>query len=154
MKNIKNHKLIVICTCITFVLIIMYVLTVNFGKFRDNTLPAYGNVSKSATEVSLINLIATPEKYDGKSVRVVGVGNINFESNGLYLSEEDYKKCVTKNAVWLDIDEKKLSAAYADLKQLNGNHILIEGVFNCGKTGHFGRYSGAVENITRYELWK
>lgn len=154
MKDIINYKWFCISTFIFFALIILLVLTMKFDKFGSTVVVAYGTVSKETVEVSLINLIATPEKYDGKLVRVVGVGNINFESNGLYLSKEDYKKCVTKNAVWLDIDEGKLSTTYANLKQSNGKYILIEGVFDSKKMGHFDRYSGTVENITRYEFWK
>jgi len=40
------------------------------------------------------------------------------------------------------------------LKKSNGKYVLVEGIFNSKKKGHFDRYSGTIDNITRYELWK
>jgi len=87
---------------------------------------AYGKTSHDAIEVSLINLIATPEQYDGKLVRVIGVGEVKFESNGLYFSKDDYKKVITKNAVWLELDEKLLETTYENLKKSNGSMFLLK----------------------------
>jgi len=37
----------------------------NSDKWGSGAVSAYGKVSQDAIEVSLINLIATPEQYDG-----------------------------------------------------------------------------------------
>lgn len=58
-------------------------------------------IGQSQTEplhVSLIQLIANPEKYDGKQVAVVGFLRLEFEGNALYLfagrlSPPDNKEC-------------------------------------------------------------
>ena len=41
---------------------------------------------------SLIELIARPELYDGKRVRVIGFVNLQFEGNGLYVSRGDGRR--------------------------------------------------------------
>ncbi len=53
-----------------------------YGKAQE-----YGKIQ----HISLINLIATPERYHGKWVRVQGVANFEFEGNALFLHKEDYK---------------------------------------------------------------
>jgi hypothetical protein len=50
----------------------------------------------NAELVSLVRLMATPEKYDGKAVQVVGFLRLEFEGNGLYLHQEDYEHGITK----------------------------------------------------------
>jgi len=86
---------------------------------------AYGKTSHDAIEVSLINLIATPEQYDGKLVRVIGVGEVKFESNGLYFSRMTIKSN-NKNAVWLELDEKLLETTYEILKNQMGSMFLLK----------------------------
>src|SRR4051812_30757429 len=54
---------------------------------------------------SLIELIARPELYDGKRVRVAGFADLEFEGNSLYLSREDYVQMLTRNGVWLDASD-------------------------------------------------
>jgi hypothetical protein len=49
--------------------------------------------------VSLVNLIANPDRFHGRWIRVQGVCNLAFEGNALYLSKEDRRHFVTKNAV-------------------------------------------------------
>ncbi len=59
-----------------------------YGSTKDSSKIQY---------VSLINLIATPEKYNGKWVRVIGVARFEFEGDALFLSKSDYDyKVVTK----------------------------------------------------------
>jgi hypothetical protein len=152
MKSNK-HKGIIIGIS-TVIIICLSIISINMFTEVNNMVYAYGNIAQDAIEVSIINLIATPEIYDGKLVRVIGIGKVKFESNGLYLSKEDYKKAVTKNALWIDVDEERLGITYENLQKSNGKHVLIEGIFNSRGKGHFDRYSGAIEKITRFEFWK
>lgn len=69
-------------------------------------------------------------------------------------SKDDYKRAITKNAVWMALDEKLLEKTYENLKKSNGKYVIIEGIFNSKEKGHFDRYSGTIDNITRYEIWK
>ncbi len=107
----------------------------------------YGDTNNDALNVSIISLIAEPEKYDGKNIRVRGFLNVEYEAMGIYLNEEDYKNCVTKNAVWLNFDYDKLGTDFKQIQRLNKKYVDIEGVFNRSYNGHFGMYSGTIENV-------
>ena len=91
----KNQKrltvLIIACSIVTVLLLIMIgaqhyeKALINFG-YQEGTNPA----NQYAIDVSMVQLLATPEKYDGKLVRVIGVGNLEFEGNYLSLNKEDH----------------------------------------------------------------
>ena len=102
----------------------------------------------------MINLIATPEKYHGKVVRLIGVSFIKFESNGIYLSKEHLNNGVTKNALWLSFDFKAIGKTEEELSKYNGQYVLVEGVFNIDDKGHMGLKSGSIEKITRFDPWE
>ena len=101
-------------------------------------------------DVSIINLIATPEKYHSKRVRVIGVGHLEFEWNAVYLSRDDYQNDVDRNGLWLVLGER--ATPYEEAQKFNGKYVIIEGTFDKNYTGHMGLWSGAITNITRYDL--
>jgi len=118
----------------------------------------YGSVKKdhfNIEYVSLINLIATPEKYNGKWVRVIGVARFEFEGDALFLSKSDYDyKVVTKNAVWLSIDPGALKVDESTLaKEFNGLHVVVEGIYDMNNHGHMSLFSGAITNVSRITTW-
>ena len=98
-------------------------------------------------DLSLINLIATPERFHGKYVRVEGIGNLAFEGNALYFSKDDYEYHHSKNAVWLNVK----SDFYPENVQYNGKVVRVEGQFDMNDDGHFDLFSGSLKNITLYE---
>ncbi len=106
-------------------------------------------VDSHVYDVTLIQLIATPERYDGKLVRVIGVGNLEFEGDGLYLGKEDFLYR-TRNCIWLDIYGNPV-IPYEESKQYNGKYVLVEGTFDKDNLGHWSLYHGAITDITRYE---
>ena len=98
------------------------------------------------TDVTLIQLIANPDKFDGKLVRVIGFLRLDFEGTVLYLHREDYENDL-RNGIWVD--------ATLDLwkqeKTLNSNYVLVEGVFSSSFRGHMDMWCGSVSNIRRAE---
>jgi len=101
--------------------------------------------------LSLINLISTPEKYNGKKVQIIGYLNVEFEGNGIYLHKDDYEHGIYSNGFWISIDQsirKKISN-----EKLNKSYVLIEGTFNMEQRGHMGLWSGEIDNITRIIKW-
>lgn len=100
-------------------------------------------------EVSLISLIANPEKYYGQKIRAIGYLHLEFEGNGLYLHKEDYDHGIDKNALWVDIDTR---AKIQGLKRYSNHYVLIEGTFDGNSKGHMAMNSGSISNITRVEL--
>ncbi|MDH3639984.1 MAG: hypothetical protein OES09_16195, partial [Gammaproteobacteria bacterium] len=105
-------------------------------------------------DVSLIRLIANPDNYQGRKVRVIGVAILEFEDNNLWVSKEALKYRVLKNAIWIEPNFEKLGASSEALSKYNGKYVLIEGTFNKNNSGHMGLSVSAIENVTRYQLWE
>jgi hypothetical protein len=97
--------------------------------------------------VSLIQLIATPEKYEGKQIRVVGALWFEFEEQALYLHTEDRKLLRTENAVWLKIPPTLKAKARA----LSDGFALVEGRFSSLNEGHFEGFAGSVDDVRRLD---
>ncbi len=94
---------------------------------------------------SLVSLIATPERYDGKLVLVRGFMVIEYEGLGVYLHREDWNRVIPKNGIWLNLtlDQQKR------WKKISNSYAVIEGRFSATETGHLGGFSGALNEITR-----
>ena len=103
--------------------------------------------------VSLVELIARPEVYDGKAVRVVGFANFEFEGNGLYLSREDWERAIYRNALWIDPPRSVQTDSGRAPTALNRRYVIVEGTFNATHRGHLGMFSGALERVTRLDPW-
>ena len=99
-------------------------------------------------DVTMIQLIANPEKFDGKLIRVIGFLKLEFEGNVLYLHREDYEYALS-DGIWVDVtlEIKKHS------NELNMHYVLLEGVFNSRDRGHMDMWSGTITKIQRAERW-
>lgn len=102
-------------------------------------------------DISMIRLIATPEKYDGKQIQVIGYLNLEFEGTAIYLHKEDYSKGISDNGFWVnfskEIGERK------NLNNYNKKYVIIAGTFDMNSRGHMGMFGGTIKNITRLDLW-
>src|SRR5713101_3287996 len=67
--------------------------------------------------VSLVSLIAEPEKYDGKVVVVTGYVSLGFERSFLFLSPYDSQEFILANALFLDLG----NAALKPRRELNAS---------------------------------
>lgn len=120
------------------------------------TLPtalALISASASATEVrdvSMIQLIANPQQYDGSPIRLIAFLNLEFEGNALYLHREDYEKSNSSNAVWISLTDQQENSS----KKLSGGYVLVEGIFRSKGQGHLGMFSGSIERVTRVQSWE
>jgi hypothetical protein len=98
-------------------------------------------------EVSIIELLASPERFRGQLVRLIGFVTLESEGTAVYLHEEDYMRTITRNAVWLDVarsDSPRLARpAYA----------IIEGQFDPARQGHMGMFSGTLTRVSRITPW-
>jgi hypothetical protein len=100
-------------------------------------------------DVSMVQLIANPEKFDGKHIRVIGFLRIEFEGNALYFHREDYEIGLLKNAIWVDVTpqmEKQSS-------KFNMQYVLLEGIFSASEKGHMDAFSGSIKRINRVMPW-
>jgi hypothetical protein len=103
-------------------------------------------------DVSLIKLISNPEKYDGKTIQVIGYLNLEFEGNAIYLHKEDYENGLTKNGFWVDFSREIQSRK--TLNDYSKRYVIIVGTFKMKDQGHMGLFGGTLENIDRLDIWK
>lgn len=121
-----------------------------FERCKHGTEPPLRlELQPDVTDLSIIQLIATPERYHGKVVRIVGFVRLEFEGNAIYLHQEDLKHGLTTNGLWLSVTDEieKRADKYSD------KYVLVEGTFNSHNKGHMEMNSGAIENIKRLEVW-
>lgn len=153
MKNKKQIITIILSVLIT--LAVVFAVLFGIKIYQDKLVESgYNETPNSANQytkdVTMIQLIATPEKYDGQLVRVIGVGNLEFEGNCISLSKEDLKYGVG-NSIWIELGEKAIS--YEEARKFNGEYVIIEGTFDKDDCGHMDMFCGSIKNISRYELW-
>jgi len=101
-------------------------------------------------DVSLIQLIAQPERFDGKPVRFIGFLRIEFEGNAIYLHREDFDHAISNNGVWVDIPTD-MTKHQRD--EVNMHYVICAGVFRADNRGHMDMFSGAITNVRRLEFW-
>jgi hypothetical protein len=99
-------------------------------------------------DVSMIELLANPERFHKKQVRVEGFLNLTFEGNALYLHKEDFEHSLDRNGLWLSVPKGWHGTGQPCT---NKTYVLMEGVFNAEQTGHMGLWSGSLESVTRCE---
>lgn len=149
LRFIKKHQILTICFILLLIFIIslikiFFFLTEQIDMINQSD---FGESNPKAINVSVESLIVYPEKYNGKLVRVTGIGNIQFESDCLFLSKEDQVNLVSENSISIDPNYKKLGAeegTFGDLTWLNGNYVVVEGVFNSENL--------IIENVTKYKI--
>lgn len=118
--------------------------------FSAPAAPAHAT-TQEVTTLSLVNLIATPEKYDGKTVRVFGYLRLDFEGRAIYLHKEDHFNSLYKNGLWVNF--RKGALKDEEMRALNGHHVMLEGTFDSTRNGHMDLWSGTIFNIGRAQKW-
>jgi hypothetical protein len=101
----------------------------------------------------MIELIARPELYDGKRIRVIGFVNFEFEGNGLYVSREDWQQSIHRNGVWIEPPKSFESDSGSAARRPNQQYVLVEATFRAGQGGHMSMWSGTLERVTRLDPW-
>jgi len=150
-KEMKRKMMIVI---VGFALVAGLCFACATANHNVTSASLMGTANQNVKSVSLMQLIVNPEKYHGKLVRVIGVSRIEFEGDGVWFTKEHYKHRIYKNSLWIEPDYNALGATRQQLEQFNGKYVLMEGVFNKENHGHMGMYSGALEKVTRFQLWE
>lgn len=100
-------------------------------------------ISAAAQEqptISLVTLVAMPERYHGKPVVVSGFMYLQREHNALYIGKSDFQHGALKNAVYLQITNDLFEHVY----RLNGCYVVVSGTFDGKNTGHLGLFSGEL----------
>jgi hypothetical protein len=96
---------------------------------------------------SLIRLVHYPEKYDTKTVKIVGLFFVENNAKALYISEADHRSGVTRSAVLLHVDDSE------KIRSLHQKYVIVDGTFDGHDKGSAGRYAGTIKNVERLDLW-
>jgi hypothetical protein len=95
-----------------------------------------GDGARGLCDVSIVELLAVPEKFHDKRVRVVGFGTLAFEGNTLCTSRHSGTGCL-----WLDIEGVKDPG-------FRKGWVVVEGRFDGEGRGHLGCCAGAIDRIS------
>lgn len=100
------------------------------------------------TYVSMLQLIATPERFDGKLISVIGFLQLGRERDVLYVHEEDATHLILASGVPLD----RTDEVGKGLKSLDEKYVKVLGIFRAGGK-HTVPFSGNITRIEKCELW-
>lgn len=105
------------------------------------------SIDQVALSTSLIHVIAHPERYHGRRIKVIGFCCFRFEGKAIYLTEADYQHGVGKNGLWL-------SAPLSDENmRLHESYVLVEGTCDMYSQGHGSLFFGSIVELTRFQRW-
>ncbi len=99
-------------------------------------------------DASIVQLLARPEVFDGKRVRVFGYIHIEFEGQGIYLHQEDKAHALYRNGLWVEFARDSTFKT-----PCQDRYVLVEGTFRARHHGHMGLWGGAITEITRCIPW-
>jgi len=105
--------------------------------------------TQSPAHVSVIQLIANPERYEGKLVSVTGFIHIGREQDLFYLGEADFNHSIVENALWFHLSEQMGK----DWQELNRKYVGIVGIFSARHEGPYGCPNGGFPDIKRVQVW-
>ncbi len=150
-STLLNRKALVFSSLIFIAGVFLHVFFPKnaFAKAADMGKPGY---------ISMVQLLANPEKFNGATVVVVGFlilregEAVDFREgrrDALYLGRADAKDGLTTNSVLVEVTPQMLHAS----KELNGDYVIIKGTYNAKEHGYLGLYSGAITRIEAAALW-
>jgi hypothetical protein len=109
-----------------------------------------GDVANSVEvpDVSLVSLIATPERFDGIYVNVQGIAYFDSKHyvNAIFLTREDKVRGNSSNAVFL-----YFSPAMRNCDRLNGKFVTVQGKFSSANKGHLNMFPACLLNVDRLQ---
>lgn len=128
--------------------------TKHVDKSFDEDTIFEDNYEEPAEIISMISLIANPEKYHGKILRVFGYLNLEFEGNAIYLHKEDCEVMNPSNGLWVDTENNSRIFNKKTYDKYDHKYVFIQGTFDMNIKGHFGMWSGSIRNITSVDVYK
>jgi hypothetical protein len=150
--HLKNNFLMPHHRLILNVLIVISMFGILSSKSTAQLKGYFPNAGPddTAQDVSILQLIAQPEKFDGKRVRFIGFLRIEFEGDAIYLHREDFDHGILRNAVWVNIPA---DMTRQQQNEVNMRYVICVGVFQAARHGHMGMFSGEIVSVRRLEFW-
>ncbi|OGV58766.1 MAG: hypothetical protein A2283_02345 [Lentisphaerae bacterium RIFOXYA12_FULL_48_11] len=113
------------------------------------TLVASGQKENFVEEVSIIQLLSTPNLYEDKTIAIGGYIFMDAECEAIFFMPDFKKRLGRKEAVWLDLTEEWAGK----LAKYNGKYCWAIGAFTDKNKGHFNMYAGSLTNILRISVF-
>jgi hypothetical protein len=110
---------------------------------------AHGQPSATPQYVSMLQLIANPNQFNGSLICVTGFLTMEHEGDLLFLHQEDAEHMILENAI--RIDETKQMRA--DAEQIDGKYVRITGVFLITDRRRYPFFGGGIGKLRSYQVW-
>jgi len=104
--------------------------------------PSYSQPMEKSEKVSIIQLLANPEKYEGKLVQLTGYVHLEFEGNAIWLHKDDFQNSIYSNALWIHVT----TCVDWDGKPMSGYASLM-GRFTAKSHGHGRLWPGVISQV-------
>jgi hypothetical protein len=125
-------------------------LLVTLVLLLSASICASESAATSPMVVSVIQLIATPEKFEGKLISVIGFLRLEHpEGYLLYLHKEDYDNVELANALWVDATEEMGK----NRGKLELKYVKIVGTFRAGHEKRNLFSPGGITDIKDCQFW-
>jgi hypothetical protein len=95
--------------------------------------------------VSMQQVVAEPQRFDGQRIRVSGFLRLEFDRNALYLSRNDFNESVAAHALRLELSNSQLRS----LGKLNNGRVSVEGTFAAKKGGP---WAGSLHRVAEIRM--
>jgi hypothetical protein len=105
--------------------------------------------SRPPTRVSLLQLIATPERFNGQLVSVMGFLDMSREGDLLYVHQADSENVISANAIWV----RRTEQVGRDREQLNMKYVKVVGTFRIGFKEQMGDPSNGIPDVQSVKVW-
>ena len=96
---------------------------------------------------SMVAILARPEDFEGRRVRVQGVLHLELEGDQLCLDKDSVRHIVPKNCIWVGLDPR-LQKSCKEISQWNGWYALLEGEISAKDHGHMGLFQASVRDVS------
>jgi len=119
------------------------------GLASPDYVPPSRESRESIEDVSLVAVIANPERFNEKLIRTYGYFVHRPEETVLYLSRESAENLILVNSVVVDLSD---GVGVSEVEKFRDKYVLIEGRFHENRPGGpVYMTSGAIVEITRIE---
>jgi hypothetical protein len=109
----------------------------------------FSSQSEQARNVSLLELITSPEKFDGQLIAVVGFLEMSRDGDLLYLHRADDENWIVANSVWIRRDER----LGKDRNLLNRKYVKVVGIFKVGYHEQLGYPPNGISDVRSAKVW-
>lgn len=127
------------------------------GKFRKAVVVTClfcacalnGQESQLPIQLSLIRIIANPDKFDSRLITVQGFLSMSREGDLLYIDESASENMISQDAIWV----RRTEQMGKDHAKLNKTYVTVTGTFRADFKEQLGNPIGGIPNVQSVTLW-